>query len=103
MYLYMKVHIIYLLLLTLVYLPRCWTHSNKQDAFFEIYLGYSYQQTSYYITTILKVFFNFQRHVASSMALSARDKIFRRAGHLAFEYDDVMYIWGGFTERIPRV
>ena len=41
--------------------------------------------------------------VLSQMALSVRDKIFRRAGHLAFEYDDVMYIWGGFTERLPRV
>jgi hypothetical protein len=37
------------------------------------------------------------------MALSLRDKLFRRAGHLVFEYDDHMYIWGGFTERIPLV
>ena len=37
------------------------------------------------------------------MALSLRDKIFRRAGHLVFEYEDQMCIWGGFTERVPMV
>ena len=37
------------------------------------------------------------------MALSLRDKIFRRAGHLVFEYDHRMCIWGGFTERVPLV
>ena len=37
------------------------------------------------------------------MALSLRDRIFRRAGHIAFEYDHRMCIWGGFTERVPLV
>ena len=37
------------------------------------------------------------------MALSLRDKIFRRAGHIVFEYEGRMCIWGGFTERVPTV
>ena len=37
------------------------------------------------------------------MALSLRDKIFRRAGHIVFEYEGRMCVWGGFTERVPTV
>ena len=37
------------------------------------------------------------------MSFSLREKIFRRGGHLAFEYEDRMFIWGGFTERVPEV
>ena len=37
------------------------------------------------------------------MSFSLREKTFRRGGHLAFEYEDRMFIWGGFTERVPEV
>ena len=47
--------------------------------------------------------FNFEYTFICQMSHSLREKIFRRGGHLAFEYEDRMFIWGGFTERVPEV
>ena len=30
------------------------------------------------------------------------EKIWRRAGHIAFQHRDEMFIWGGFTEHLHK-
>ena len=54
-----------------------------------------------FATKHLIIYFQFK--FICQMSFSLREKIFRRGGHLAFEYKDRMFIWGGFTERVPEV
>ena len=35
--------------------------------------------------------------------ISFQEKLWRRAGHFAFEFRGFMYLWGGYSEHIPKV
>ena len=37
------------------------------------------------------------------MTLSLRDRMFRRAGHVTFQSNDRIFIWGGYVEQIAKV
>lgn len=39
----------------------------------------------------------------SKKEMEVKEKIWRRAGHISFEYNDQFFMWGGFSEHLPKV